>query len=88
MDPKASILKKLRVTASACPSAATRSALQDHANAISKTMELLAFTFTDERLRELNGLWARAYVMLDAAQKPATPTDPTGTQQPIERIAA
>lgn len=82
-----SILKKLRETASNCPDAGTRSALQDHANAMAVTMQRLAFSFKDADLRELNGLWVRAYVMLDAAQKPGTPSDPTSNQQ-LEQLAA
>lgn len=83
-----SILKRLRETAVNCPDAATRSAMQDHANEMVVCTQKLVFGFRDADLRELNGLWVRAYVMIDAAQKPGAPTDPTTHQQLLERLAA
>lgn len=83
-----SILRRLRETASNCPDAGTRSALQDHANLMAVCMQRLAFSYKDADLREMNGLWVRAYVMLDAAQKPGAPSDPTSHQQLLEQLAA
>ncbi len=72
-----SILKKLREAAMNCPNAAQRYELQDHANHVVVSARRISSVFTDASLRELNGLWARAYVLLDAAEKP---TDNPGGQ--------
>ena len=82
-----SILKKLRETAAMCPNGPTRAALQDHANALVVVMRKLEHTLTDAHLRELNGLWVRAYVMMDAAQKPAEPTPPSTVTLQLEKAA-
>lgn len=75
-----------------CPQADTRSALQDHANAIATSMKRLDFTFSDGSLRELSGLWARAHRMIDAAEKPSdTPGGQSGAGEvlaQLEKLAA
>lgn len=71
-----SILKKLHDGAMNCRNAELRSVLQDHRNNIVACVRKLEFSFKDEHLRELNGLWALAYVMLDKAKAPVD--DPGG----------